>query len=70
MQRRLSYQRGRVNPAVGWSSATTPMASDATRLLALLRNGGAEMARLFLNTGATAAAVAYDCTGVYLETYF
>lgn len=24
--------------------------------------------RLFLNTGATAAAVAYDCAGVYLET--
>jgi len=26
--------------------------------------------RLFLNTGATAAAVAYDCAGVYLETDF
>ena len=26
--------------------------------------------RLFLNTGATAAAVAYDCTGVYVETDF
>jgi hypothetical protein len=24
--------------------------------------------RLFLNTGATAAAVAYDCAGIYLET--
>jgi len=24
--------------------------------------------RLFLSTGATAAAVAYDCSGVYLET--
>ena len=24
--------------------------------------------RLYLNTGATAAAVAYDCSGVYLET--
>jgi hypothetical protein len=24
--------------------------------------------RLFLNTGATAAAVAYVCSGVYLET--
>ena len=24
--------------------------------------------RLFLNTGATAAAVAYDCAGLYLET--
>ena len=24
--------------------------------------------RLFLNTGATAAAVAFDCAGVYLET--
>ena len=24
--------------------------------------------RLFLSTGATAAAVAYDCAGVYLET--
>jgi len=24
--------------------------------------------RLFLNNGATAAAVAYDCAGVYLET--
>jgi len=24
--------------------------------------------RLFLNTGATAAAVAYDCAGAYLET--
>jgi hypothetical protein len=26
--------------------------------------------RLFLNNGATAAAVAYDCAGVYLETDF
>lgn len=26
--------------------------------------------RLFLNTGATAGAVAYDCAGVYLETDF
>jgi hypothetical protein len=26
--------------------------------------------RLFLDTGATAAAVAYDCAGVYLETDF
>ena len=26
--------------------------------------------RLFMNTGATAAAVAYDCAGVYLETDF
>ncbi len=26
--------------------------------------------RLFLNTGATAAAVAYDCAGVYIETDF
>lgn len=26
--------------------------------------------RLFLNTGATAAAVAYDCSGVYVETDF
>ncbi|MBW7921924.1 MAG: DUF2793 domain-containing protein [Rubellimicrobium sp.] len=26
--------------------------------------------RLFLNTGATAAAVAYDCAGVYVETDF
>jgi len=26
--------------------------------------------RLYLNTGATAAAVAYDCAGVYLETDF
>lgn len=26
--------------------------------------------RLFLNTGATAAAIAYDCAGVYLETDF
>jgi hypothetical protein len=26
--------------------------------------------RLFLNTGATAAAVAFDCAGVYLETDF
>ncbi len=24
--------------------------------------------RLFMNTGATAAAVAYDCSGVYVET--
>ena len=24
--------------------------------------------RLFMNTGATAAADAYDCAGVYLET--
>ena len=24
--------------------------------------------RLFMNTGATAAAVAYDCAGIYLET--
>lgn len=24
--------------------------------------------RLFLNTGATAAALAYDCAGLYLET--
>ncbi len=24
--------------------------------------------RLYLNTGATAAAVAYDCAGLYLET--
>jgi len=24
--------------------------------------------RLFMNNGATAAAVAYDCSGVYLET--
>lgn len=26
--------------------------------------------RLFMNTGATAAAIAYDCAGVYLETDF
>ena len=26
--------------------------------------------RLFLNNGATAAAVAFDCAGVYLETDF
>ncbi len=26
--------------------------------------------RLFLNTGATAAALANDCAGVYLETDF
>ena len=26
--------------------------------------------RLFMNTGATAAAVAYDCAGVYVETDF
>lgn len=26
--------------------------------------------RLFLNTGATAAAVAFNCAGVYLETDF
>ena len=26
--------------------------------------------RLYLNTGPTAAAVAYDCAGVYLETDF
>ncbi len=26
--------------------------------------------RLFINNGATAAAVAYDCSGVYLETDF
>lgn len=26
--------------------------------------------RLFLNSGATAATVAYDCAGVYLETDF
>ncbi len=26
--------------------------------------------RLFMNTGATAAAVAYDCAGVYIETDF
>jgi hypothetical protein len=26
--------------------------------------------RLFMNTGATAAAVAFDCSGVYLETDF
>ena len=26
--------------------------------------------RLFMTTGATAAAVAFDCTGVYLETDF
>jgi hypothetical protein len=26
--------------------------------------------RLFMNTGATAAAVAYDCAGLYLETDF
>ena len=26
--------------------------------------------RLFMNNGATAAAVAYDCAGVYLETDF
>jgi hypothetical protein len=26
--------------------------------------------RLFLNTGATAAAVVYDCSGIYLETDF
>ena len=26
--------------------------------------------RLFMNIGATAAAVAYDCSGVYLETDF
>ncbi len=26
--------------------------------------------RLFLNTGATAAAVAFDCAGVYVETDF
>ena len=26
--------------------------------------------RLFLNTGATAAAVAYDCAGIYVETDF
>jgi hypothetical protein len=26
--------------------------------------------RLFMNTGATAAAVTYDCAGVYLETDF
>jgi hypothetical protein len=24
--------------------------------------------RLFMNTGATAAAVAYDCSGVFMET--
>ena len=24
--------------------------------------------RLFMNNGATAAAVAYDCSGVYVET--
>ena len=26
--------------------------------------------RLFMSTGATAAAVAYDCAGVYVETDF
>ena len=26
--------------------------------------------RLFMNNGATAAAVAFDCAGVYLETDF
>ena len=26
--------------------------------------------RLFMNNGATAAAVAFDCSGVYLETDF
>lgn len=26
--------------------------------------------RLFISTGATAAAVSYDCAGVYLETDF
>ncbi len=26
--------------------------------------------RLFMNSGATAAAVAYDCSGVYVETDF
>jgi hypothetical protein len=26
--------------------------------------------RLFMNNGATAAAVAYDCSGVYVETYY
>lgn len=26
--------------------------------------------RLFMNNGATAAAVAYDCSGIYLETNF
>jgi len=26
--------------------------------------------RLFMNTGATAAAVAFDCAGVYVETDF
>ena len=26
--------------------------------------------RLFMNNGATAAAVAYDCSGVYVETDF
>ena len=26
--------------------------------------------RLFMNNGATAALVAYDCAGVYLETDF
>lgn len=26
--------------------------------------------RLFMNNGATAAAVAYDCAGVYVETDF
>ena len=29
-----------------------------------------DIQRLFMNTGATAAAVAYDCAGVYVETDF
>ena len=26
--------------------------------------------RLFMNNGATAAAIAYDCSGVYVETHY
>ena len=31
---------------------------------------GMPQANLFMNNGATAAAVAYDCSGVYVETDF
>lgn len=49
-----------VSGAVFEQQATTDIPAAATFL----------NPRLFMNNGATAAAVAYDCTGLYLETDF
>jgi hypothetical protein len=69
-QRRAVERSQRQEVGVRVVNETSGAVFDASVTTDMLSNTTFLSPRLFLNNGATADVVAYDCAGVYLETDF